>query len=459
MTTLVIGGGLSGLSVAHRLLELDPSHDVRVLEASARVGGWLDTVERDGFIIETGPDSIVTDKPAALALVRRLGLEGEVIRTRKSPRGAYVVRGGRLVKVPAGFSLMAPTQLMPWATTPAVSLRAKLRAGMDLFFRPQKRPGEQSVAEFVRRHFGPEILDRLAQPLVAGIYGGDPERLSLNATMPRFIDMERQSGSVVRAMLARARGDDGQSDGARYGLFVAFRRGMRTLIDGLSDRLEGRIELHQPVVRVAKVPDGFLVETAAGQRREAQNLVLALPAWASGELLAPVDAELSRALGAIAYGSAATVTMAWPREAIPHPLAGFGFVVPSIEKRRVLAATFSSVKWEGRAPEGQALIRVFVGGTHAPALASLSDSHLCTIAREELAELLGVVAPPTFSLVRRYERAMPQYHVGHLDRAQAVEARQAATPGLHVVGNALRGVGIPDTIRYAEAAAERISAG
>ncbi|HJL16387.1 MAG TPA: protoporphyrinogen oxidase [Sandaracinaceae bacterium LLY-WYZ-13_1] len=452
--TVVVGGGLSGLAAAHRLLERDPDAEVTVLEAADRAGGILGTVERDGFVIETGPDSILSEKTAAIELAERLGIADRLVRTRGAHRGAYVVSHGRLVRVPEGFSLMAPTRWAAWATTPIMSWPGKLRAALETVI-PRHRGPEESMARFVRRRFGREVLDRLAQPLVGGIYGGDPDRLSLEATMPRFVSLERDHGSVIRGMRARQRRRAEQAaSGARYGLFVAFDRGMQVLIDALVARLGGRVKVGAKVTGLARRHGGWRAGFEGGGV-DADRVILALPAWRAAALVAPHHERLTEALESIPYGSAATVTSAWPRADVPHPMDAFGFVVPSVERRSVLAATFSSVKWPDRAPEGEVLVRVFVGGANAPDVAELDDPTLVALARRELRSLMGVEAAPRFSLVWRYTRAMPQYQVGHLARVDAIEAMQRDLPGLDLAGNAYRGVGIPDTIRYAEAVADR----
>jgi oxygen-dependent protoporphyrinogen oxidase len=456
--TVVVGGGLAGLTAAHRLLERAPDDDVTVLEGAERPGGILGTVERDGFVVETGPDSILSEKTAAIELAERLGIADRLVRTHDAHRGAYVVWKGRLVRVPEGFSLMAPTRWGAWARTPIVSFWGKLRAALETVV-PRARGGEESLARFVERRFGREVLDRLAQPLVGGIYGGDPERLSLEATMPRFVEMERAHGSVIRGMRARRRRATEQAaSGARYGLFVAFDRGMQVLVDALAERLGERLRTATPVEGLERRDGGWTVR-AGGERFEADRVVLALPAWRAAALVAPHHARLADALDAIPYGSAATVTFAWPREAVPHPMDAFGFVVPSVERRSILAATFSSVKWPGRAPAGEVLLRVFIGGAHAPDAADLDDETLVALARRELRALMGIEAAPRFSLVARYRRCMPQYQLGHRARADAIEAMQRELPGLRLAGNAYRGVGIPDTIRYAETVADELLEG
>jgi oxygen-dependent protoporphyrinogen oxidase len=437
----VVGGGLSGLALAHRVRELAPEHTVTVFEASERAGGILGTIERDGFVIETGPDAILTEKPAAIELAKRLGIEARLIRTNDAHRGAYVVCRGRLVKVPDGFSLLAPARFDTWRASDIVSARGKWRAMIEPWI-PRRREdaGEESLASFVERRLGTEVLDRLAQPLASGIYGGDPTTLSLRATMPRFIELEHTHGSVVRGLQRRA---DREAGGARYGMFAAFDRGMQVLIDALASKLD--VRLNAPV---RAIHPHLVLES--GERIDADRVVLAVPAWQAARMLQH-HARLADALYAIPHGSASTVTMAWPRASVPHPLEGFGFVVPIVERRSILAATFASVKWPGRAPSDQALIRVFFSGCE------LDDEALIAGARRELSRLMGISQAPRFSIVRRYRDAMPQYLVGHLQRVAAIEA-MALEHDVMLTGNAYRGVGIPDTVRYAESVAERVLA-
>jgi oxygen-dependent protoporphyrinogen oxidase len=454
---VVVGAGLAGLAAAHRIGELAPEACVTVLEASERVGGLIGTVERDGFVIDTGAESILTEKRAALELATRLGLADRVVGTLSAHRGAYVVSRGRLEKVPEGFSMMAPTRWDAWLATPIVSPLGKLRAALELVVPRRQAQDEESLASFVERRFGREVLERLAQPLVGGIYGGDPERLSLTATMPRFAALEREHGSVIRGMRAgQRRADEQSASGARYGLFASFDRGMQVLIDALASRLGERVRLREPVQALERRSAGWAVTTGAGERLDADVVILAAGARTAARWLEPHHARLAKTLSGVPHGSAATVTLAWPRAAIPHPMEAFGFVVPSVEGRPILAATFSSVKWPNRAPAGEALIRVFVGGANAPRSVDEPDEALVRIARRELRELMGVTAEPRFALVCRYADAMPQYHVGHLALAASVDAMERELPGLGLAGNALFGVGMPDTIRRAEDVAARL---
>lgn len=459
---VVVGGGISGLAAAHRLAELRPELDITLLEAGPRCGGWLGTeITDDGFVIEHGPDSIVTDKPWAMALIRRLGLEGEIIPTQPGPRGAYVVRAGKLERVPEGFSLMAPQRALPILASPILSWRGKARLALELALPRGVSRDDESLASFVRRRFGVEVFERLAQPLVGGIYGADPYRLSLRATMPRFLDAERDHRSVTLGLWRRARaaGAGEGASGARYGLFVAFRRGMATLVDALVGALDARVRTGARVTEVTRrASGGYRVALAGGDALLADAVVLALPPAPMAQLLAPLDAEAASLVGGVALGSAATVTLAYRRAEVPHALDAYGYVVPAIERRASLAATFASVKYAGRAPADSVLIRVFFGGPASDALLTQDDDALVRAARSELASLLGVHAAPGLVRVGRFARGMPQYLLGHLERVASVEAREARWQGLALAGNGLRGVGIPDAIHSGERAAERIAA-
>lgn len=458
MRIAVLGGGISGLSAAYRLKQR--GHDVTVFEGGTRAGGILGTELRDGYVIETGPDSILSEKPWALALAEELGLGAEIIKTRPHPRGAYVVNHGRLVRVPEGFSLMAPTTFGDMARSPLVSTGGKLRMALDLALPRGHAGADESLESFVVRRLGRETFERLAQPLVGGIYGADPARLSLRATMPRFVELEAEHRSVVLGLRARQKQalerGAGKASGARYGLFAAFRRGMQTFTDALVKSLDGSVETQSMVTALARDADGYHVEVR-GQYQGFDAVIIALPAYVAGSLLRPLDAPLANELSAIPYGSAATVTFAFNRHQIAHALDAFGFVVPAVEGRSIIASTWASVKYEGRAPEGKALIRVFVGGYQGQHLVERSDAELSALCRRELSDLIGVEGEPDFVRVVRYQKAMPQYHVGHLSRVSRIDALIAQHPGLALAGNAYRGVGIPDAVKSGEDAARRIA--
>ncbi|MET0344326.1 MAG: protoporphyrinogen oxidase [Polyangiales bacterium] len=459
MRVAVIGGGISGLTAAFRLQQAGA--EVDVFEAGARAGGLLGSERIDGCVVETGADSILTEKPWALALAEDLGIGNAIIATRSQQRGAYVVHKGKLERVPHGFSLLAPTDFAAFVRSPLLSRQGKLRAGLELLL-PRGLGGEasddESLESFVVRRFGRELFEQLAQPLAGGIYGADPARLSLRATMPRFLELERRHGSVIRGMRARMRAGqpgEAQASGARYGLFAAFAGGMQDLVDGLTRPLGTRVHTSRPVTSIDRDEEGFHV-IVRDESRCFDAVVMALPAHAASRVVRPLSAPLADLLGRIDYASAATITLSWPRYAIPHPLDAFGFVVPTIEHRGIIASTWASVKYAGRAPDGTALIRVFVGGHRGQHLVDHADDELIAIARRELSALIGVEAAPTFTKVVRYVRAMPQYHLGHLERVGRIEQAVHGIKGFALAGNAYRGVGIPDAVKSGEEAARKL---
>jgi oxygen-dependent protoporphyrinogen oxidase len=455
MRVCVVGGGITGLSAAYRLKQRGA--DVELFEGAERVGGLLGTERFDGYVMETGPDSILSEKPWALALAEELGLGGEIIKTQPGPRGAYIVYEGKLARIPEGFSLMAPTSFTAMARSPLMTWHGKLRMAADLVL-PRREVEDESLESYVVRRLGRETFERLAQPLVSGIYGAHPDKLSLRATMPRFLDMERDHGSIIRGLRARLSKEGARKQGtagARYGLFAAFRGGMQTLIDALREALGSVVHTGHMVTAVGRDADGFTVEVRGAQHGY-DALLIALPAHVAGQVLYGLDAPLAHKLFEIEYASAATVTFAFDRAAIKHALDAYGFVVPAREGRQIIASTWASVKYAGRAPDDKVLLRVFIGGHTGQHLLAESDASLVAIALRELSELVGVAAAPDFSRVVRYPRAMPQYHVGHFARVAAIEALAQKYPGFALAGNAYRGVGIPDAVKSANDAVERI---
>jgi oxygen-dependent protoporphyrinogen oxidase len=451
----VVGGGISGLAAAHRLVERrgDAAVDVVLLEASERLGGTIETEHRDGFTIEHGPDSILTEKPWAVELCRRIGMADELVGTREGERRTLVVHRGRLVPLPEGFLLLAPTN--PWAVaaSPLFSWHGKLRMLLDLVLPRRVDASDESLADFVRRRLGREVLERVAQPLVGGIYTADAERLSLAATMPRFQELERRHRSLILGLRAQAPARGGA--GARYGLFVAPAAGMGALVTALARRLpEGTVRLRTPVVALTREGDAWRLRVGA-ETVVADAVILAAPAHTVATLLTPIDLLLGRALAAIEYASSVTVTLAYRTADAPR-LEGFGFVVPAVEGRTLIACTYASRKYPGRAPDGHELVRAFLGGATAAEAVGWPEERLVATVRAELEALLDLRARPLLTRVDRHPRSMPQYAVGHLERVEAIERRVRALPALALAGAAYRGVGIPDCVRGGEAAADAV---
>ena len=459
---VVIGGGLTGLTAAHRLSTRASARgrsvEVVLLEAKDRLGGSIWTDRRDGFLLEGGADSFITNKPWAVDLCRELGLSGSLIGTDEARRRSFVVRNGQLMPVPEGFVMMAPSRLGPILTTPILSWRGKLRILLDLIVPRKTDDADESLASFVKRRLGREALDRLVQPLVGGIYTADPNDLSLKATLPQFAAMEREHGGLIRAGM-RMRKSDREASGARYGLFASLADGMETLPRALASALPpGSIRLNTPVRRITR-PDplgSWWIEPLDSPPIEASAVILASEAHASARLVDGFDPDLALHLRSIPYASSIVASVAYPRNAIAHPLDGFGAVVPILEGRSILAVSFTSIKFPSRAPSDSVLLRVFVGGATQPELFDLPDDAIEALIRKELGELIGASGAPTFIQIARHARGMPQYTLGHLDRVAAIRELQRNHPGLGLAGNAFDGVGIPDCVRSGQSAADAI---
>ena len=459
---IVIGGGITGLSAAHRIYELgrdknlDP--EVVLLEKSDKLGGVISTVEKDGFIIEEGPDSFITTKPWGLNLCSRLGLEGELIETGKDKRRTFILRGGRLVPLPEGFIMLAPTRIMPFLKTPLFSWRGKIRMLMDLVI-PKETHEDESLSSFVRRRLGTEALERAAQPMISGIYTADPQKLSLRSTMPQFLEMEERYGSVIRGMYHsyRSRNKRIMADsGARYSMFVSFKRGMNTLVNALEKMLpEENIRTGVTVKEIKEAPQGWEVITGSGTLY-ASGVIVTTPSYVTARLLENSSAQCSNLLEQIEYASSAVIIFTYRKDDIENMPAGFGFVVPIIERSSMIACSFSSEKFSGRAPAGYTVIRAFIGGAVSPDTYMMDDSRIIDAVEKELSSLLGIKSKPVFTLIRRYPDAMPQYHVGHGELAERIEREIKKLKGLEVAGNAFGGVGIPDCIYSGERASERL---
>ncbi|MBA2115454.1 protoporphyrinogen oxidase [Bremerella alba] len=452
----VVGGGISGLAAAHRLLELNPEFEVHLFEADSRLGGVLQTTTTDdGYLLENSADTFITNLPYAVDLCRRLGIEEELLPTNEALRKAYVVRRGKLYPVPEGFVLMAPSKMWSVVTTPILSWSGKLRLAQEYFVAKRKDTTDESLQAFVIRRLGKEVYERLVQPLIGGIYTADPTKLSIHATLRQFVEMEQKHGSLIQGMQHRSDGKKNES-GARYSMFVAPNHGMGQLIERLADRLSGQaIHLNTPVSAIEKTGDHWTLQ-AAEQTHAFDAVVMALPAPQASQVLGgfPVLAEN---LQAIPYAGCSVAILVVDEKQIGRPVAGFGFVVPEIERRKILAGSFSSAKFPGRAPDGKVVIRVFVGGACHPELADLADDAMKQVVLEELSELIGLTGEPEKFLVTRWMGKMPQYHLGHLDRVAALEAEAARLPGLELAGNAYRGVGVPQCIQSGEQAAQRVS--
>jgi oxygen-dependent protoporphyrinogen oxidase len=451
----VIGGGITGLSAAYRLQKAAQSRgitlDIKLLEASSRAGGVINTTRREGFVLEEGPDSFFTEKPQALNLCHELGLNGDLLETSSECRQSFIVRKGRLHPIPEGFFLLAPARLSSFFASPIISWQGKLRVLAEPFV-PFRSREDESLGSFVRRRLGPEALDRLAQPLVAGIYGADAERLSLAATFPRFLKMERERRSLLKGVrrMSRTR----QASGARYSLFMTLRSGMQELTDSITRVLGSIIRLNAPVRRIFKKSGTeWKIELQSGEIIETDGIIFALPAYTIAGILSRLAPSLSRKLGGIRYAHAATANFIYDEQVIGHPLNGFGFVVPAVEKRILLGCTFSHRKFPERAPAGKALIRAFIAGDESETIWRNPDEQTARLIEKDLEELLGIRAKPLFMQARRHRLAMPQYEVGHRQLIDSISHEVSHLPGLALAGSWLNGIGVPDCIASGEAAA------
>jgi len=456
---VIVGGGIAGLTAAHRAVEISRERgtalELTVLEARDRLGGTIETEHAGGFLVETGPDSFLSEKPWGLALCRRIGLESRLVGTDDRFRRVFVWFGKRLHPVPDGFQLLAPTRLTPFVTSSLFSWPGKLRMALDVIL-PRGGGGDESLGAFVRRRLGREALERIAQPLVAGIYTADPDELSLLATMPRFVELERRERSLIVGLWKASRKAPAAStSGARWSLFVSLAGGMGELIAALASRLPSdAVRLKHRVGGIERRGAHWRVTTEEAGAIDADAVIVATETHAASRLLRYVDPPLATMLEMIPYASSATVSLGYRRADVPHPLDGFGFVVPRAEHRDLLACTFSSVKYPGRAPERHVLIRCFVGGALNAAALERSDDEIVERVRRELGEALGITAAPMLTRVARHPASMPQYAVGHLTTVETIERRLAAIPGLLLAGGGYRGVGIADCVRSGEAAAD-----
>ncbi|PYR61664.1 MAG: protoporphyrinogen oxidase [Acidobacteria bacterium] len=447
---IVVGGGIAGLSAGYELHR----RGIRfaILERASRAGGVIFSEEVDGFTIDAGPDSLLTQKPEAIGLCRELGLGSRLVST-KPPRLAYIQRGGRLHPLPAASVLGIPTAFGPFIRTHLFSAAGKLRMGAELFVPPRRDDGDESIGAFIGRRFGREAVTYLAEPLLAGIHAGDVDRLSIQALFPRFVQAERAHGSLLRTFRRQASAPT-HTDGA----FRSLPGGLSEMVRALVGKLPaGAICVNAPVTKVGAAGGSFRVETATGSALEARAIVFATPAYVTSELARELDGELASLCGEVPYASTATIVLGFMRDAVAHPLEGSGFVVPRVERSGILAASWLSSKWPHRAPDDRVLLRTFVGGTRDPWALSDSDEELIDRSLRALTPLLRIHGEPLLARVYRFERANAQHEVGHLARLAAIEHALARHLGVFVTGSGFRGTGIPDCVADGRATAVRVA--
>jgi protoporphyrinogen/coproporphyrinogen III oxidase len=469
---VIIGGGIAGMTTAYALQERARAVQMpltyTLVEASERLGGVILTERVDEFVIEAGPDSLLTQKPWGVELCQELGIGDHLIGTNDQQRKIYVLWQGRLQPLPEGLMLIVPTRLGPLLRSQLFTWTGKIRMGCEYLLPPRPSENDESLAAFVRRRLGREALERIAAPLLAGIYAGSLDQMSLLATFPRLRELEVQHGGLIRGMLAQRRARTQRvtaPDHPPAALFVTPRHGMGELVEALTPRLEGVTILRQttvkdirpkPLENQASTSYEITCEGAPALRAEA--VVLATPAHVTARLVEGFHPKLAKALGTIPYVSTATISLAYRRVDVPHPLDGFGFLVGRDEPYSIIGATWTSTKFPHRAPAKRVLIRCFVGGAACEHLVSLDDAALMQLAREALQRILGITAAPLLSRIYRWEKTNPQYQVGHLERLEAMEAMLTPYTGLFLTGSAYHGIGVPDCIHHGTQTAERVLA-
>jgi oxygen-dependent protoporphyrinogen oxidase len=474
MRTAIIGGGITGLAAAYELEQARATGaevEYKLFEARERLGGVLSTEIVDGTVLERGPDSFISEKTAAATLCRELGIGADLTPSNDTARKTFIVVKNRLVPLPDGLMFLVPTKLIPTALTRLFSLPTKIRMGLELLLPP--RPSgleDETVASLVERHFGQEAVERLADPLLSGIYGGDATQLSARAVLPRMVEMETKYGSLTRGMLAGHRKMTAMAAAAKKAggptraampIFTTLKGGLQQLVDALAANIDPKaVRLSTPVTGLRKSAKGWTL-TANGVDEHFDAVIMASPAWAVGKLMAGVDFELTQELNAIPYSSSITMNLVYDEAKLGNLPEGFGFLVPASEGHAMLACTFVHRKFLGRTPPGKAVLRAFLGGMRNEALLDQPDEVLVATVRRELVQILGDKVPgigiaPLHTQVSRWRRAMAQYAVGHAGRTQRIAARVALLPGLRLAGNAYDGIGIPDCIRLGRKAASEL---
>jgi oxygen-dependent protoporphyrinogen oxidase len=455
----IVGGGISGLSAAFSLEQQRAAAvpvEYVLFESAPRLGGVLVTDHVDGCLVEAGPDSFLSEKPWATDLCCQVGLGDQLIGSNDPERKTYILTRGKLVVMPDGLMFMVPTKILPTVLSPLFSAGTKLRMAQEWFHPPRKADKDETVAAMVARHYGPEMVDRLADPLLSGVYGGEATELSVCAVLPRFADMEAKHGSLGRAMLASRKKMAQMSKGPARPLFTSLKDGMQQLVDAVVAQLSPGSLRTGTLVQGLQRQDGGWTVSASCDGDHFDAVIIATPTKAAAALLFAADADLSAELDGIRYSSSVTVTLGYGQNVRTSLPPGFGFLVPRSEGKRMLAATFVHNKFPHRAPPDRALIRCFLGGARDEAILQSSDEQILSIVREELQQIIGLTADPLFARVYKWKGAMAQYGVGHLERLERINGRVAQLPGLALSGNGYNGIGVPDCVRSGSSAAQAV---
>lgn len=460
---IIIGAGITGLSTAYYLQEKAGDEiDFIILEKRDRPGGVIVTERIDGFIIEGGPDTFVSEKPWTVKLSKELGIEDRLLNSNEDIRKTFIFSDGKLRELPEGIMMMVPIKVIPFLKSDLISWPGKIRACLDLFL-PRKNYEDESLESFVKRRLGKEILEKIAEPLIAGIHACEPENMSLKSTFPRFIEYEKNYGSLIRGMLAAKKEMEtwkNNKSEKKLTFFMSFKGGMQELVDALVSALAKNIFLNKKVTRVDKIETSetikYLVHVEGNSPILADAVVFTTPSYITAKILGELDKSLANKLNEITWVSSATISLGYKKSDINHPLKGFGFVVPRVENRKIKAVSWNTSKFNYRAPEGYVLLRCFIGGPRKEDYVDLDDESLIKLAREELKEIMGIDAEPVITRVYRWKKEMPQYKVGHSERVKAIEEMSSKHPGLYITGSSYYGVGIGDCIRCGELTAEKI---
>ena len=445
--TVIIGGGISGLATAYYLKQYGrPETDFTVLESSGRWGGKITSEHEGGFLVEGGPDSFLTQKKSTIELCRALGIQTDLIPCNQTDGpSTYVWSNGRLRPMPEGMMLMAPTMILPMLRSRLISWAGKLRMGMEVLIPASKANFDESLGAFVRRRLGQEVLDKIAGPLMGGIYSADPDRLSLRSTFPMFSEMERTHGSLILGMMRRKKGQPTQAKPEP--MFVSLANGVQERTDALVAQFKPeQLRLNCRVLSVSREDGRYGLTLSDGTYVLADNIVFTTPTFVTAALVEDLDPTLASKLREIRYVSTATVSLGFKRSDIKCPLNGFGFIVPATEGRRINACSWSSSKFDHRAPDDSILMRVFIGGAMAEHHAEQDEAALIQLAREELKIILGITATPVLAKAYRWRKASPQYEVGHHVRVKEIEQLAGLHSGLYMSGAGFYAAGIPDCV-------------
>ena len=459
---VIIGGGITGLSAGWQLQQSTAQQGIplqyTILEQSDRWGGKIQTDTVDGFgdtpfVLDYGPDAFLTRKPWAYELARELNLTGDILPINIENNRTFVLHNGQPVPLPEGLQLLVPTQWKPFLESPLFSPWGKLRASFDWVIPKRQSDADETLANFVRRRLGAEVLDRVAEPLLGGVFNGDPERQSMLATFPQFPALEKQHGSLIRGSRVGQR--ERKATPSAIPPFISFKTGTNELVKGLVAQLTGEMRLNCLVSRIERLEhDRYRILTGDGKTIEADAIIMATPANVAAKLLQEVTPEASQQLNGIPYSGIGSAFFAFRREDVPHPLKGFGLVVPGSEKRVIDGVTWISSKWNHRAPSGHVLLRMFFGGPRTPASLQVDDNQVYSAIRAELKDIFGITVEPLFNRIYRWMEGYPQYNLGHLERVVAAESALPET--IKIAGSAYRGVGVPDCVRQGREAATKV---